>query len=397
MKILHINDHLAWKGGVETYLLNLIPRLKERGVEGRVLFGTGSEDGPVLEDTVALPALAQPGDDPEVERAVRTQIEDCGADVVHLHGIGNLGVYRAAMASAPVVMTGHDYRPICPASSFFYKRSQQVCTRTCGPGCFAVTLKHHCLTPRPNFAKKFYQRSRWVMNHAQDFAALIAPSEAAATRYRAAGFSDEQVQVIPYFCPIEPAETARAVPDVPMLTYMGRISPNKGWEYFVDALGKLPAHVHGRMIGASKPEHQAAIKARAERAGCTERLEIIPWANRDEIEQFVRETSILVFPSIWPETLGIVGLEAFARGVPVIASDIGGVPQWLDEGVNGYRVPPKSSDAIAQAAEKLLADPVLLASFGAAGLETIRTRFLPHHHEDKLCAVYEAAIASRAT
>ncbi|MFT5124743.1 MAG: glycosyltransferase involved in cell wall biosynthesis [Kiritimatiellia bacterium] len=395
MKVLHINDHLAWKGGVETYLLNLIPLLEKRGVQNHVLYGTGTSETPILEASESLPALAQPGDDAEVAREVRARIQAFGADLVHLHGIGNLGVYRAALDTAPVVMTSHDYRPICPASTFFYKRTKRVCQRTCGPACFAVTLRHHCLTPRPKYAAAFYQRSRWVMEHAKDFASLIAPSAAAADRYRAAGFSNEQVKVIPYFCPIAPADVPRPIPEVPMLTYMGRITPNKGWEHFVDALGRLPPHVHGRMIGASRPEHQAAIAARAQAAGCADRLEVISWASREEIERYVLETSILVFPSIWPETLGIVGLEAFARGVPVIASDIGGVGEWLEDGVNGHAVKPGSGEAIAVAAEALLADTARMTRYGAAGLDTIRQRFMPEQHLEKLCSVYEAACSSQ--
>jgi glycosyltransferase involved in cell wall biosynthesis len=393
VKVLHINDHLAWKGGVETYLLNLIPRLEENGVQNRVLYGTGTYNGPVSEDAEALPALAQAGDDPEVTREVRARIEALGVDLVHLHGIQNLGVYRAALDSAPVVMTAHDYRPICPASTFFYKRTRKVCSRTCGPGCFAVTLRHHCLTPRPHYAVKFYRRSRWIMQQAGRFSALVAPSVAAADRYRAAGFPAERVHVIPYFCPIAPAELPRPVPDIPMLTYLGRIAPSKGWEYFIDALGQVPGHVQGRLIGASRPEQQSAIVARAKAAGCAERLEVIPWASREDVERYIRETSILVFPSIWPETLGIVGLEAFAHGVPVIASDIGGVGEWLEDGVNGHAVTPGSGEAIAEAAGELLADPARMQQYGDAGLATIREKFLPSQHLDRLLEIYRASLA----
>jgi len=394
MNVLHINDHLAWKGGVETYLINLIPRLEAERVRSRVLFGTGETEVPVLAGSESVPLIAQVGDAPAVVKEVTRRVQEFEADVIHLHGIQNLGVYRAALASAPVVMTAHDYRPICPASTFFYKRSKQVCQRTCGIGCFAVTARHHCLTPRPNYALPFYRRSRFVMKHANEFAGLVAPSVSAAERYIAAGFPEDRVQVIPYFCPIEPAEHPRPVPDIPMLTYLGRIAPSKGWEYFIDALGQLPGHVQGRMIGASRPEQQSAIVARAKAVGCEGRLEVIPWASREDIEQYVRETSILVFPSIWPETLGIVGLEAFAHGVPVIASDIGGVREWLEEGVNGHAVRPGSGEAIAVAAGDLLADTARITRYGAAGQDTIRKRFMPEQHLEKLCRVYEAACSS---
>jgi glycosyltransferase involved in cell wall biosynthesis len=147
------------------------------------------------------------------------------------------------------------------------------------------------------------------------------------------------------------------------------------------------------MIGASRPEQQSAIVARAKAVGCAERLEVIPWASREDVERYIRETSILVFPSIWPETLGIVGLEAFAHGVPVIASDIGGVGEWLEDGVNGHAVTPGSGEAIAEAAGELLADPARMQQYGDAGLATIREKFLPSQHLDRLLEIYRASLA----
>ena len=64
------------------------------------------------------------------------------------------------------------------------------------------------------------------------------------------------------------------------------------------------------------------------------------------------QSNVLVFPSVWAETLGIVGLEALAHGVPVVASDVGGVREWLDDEKTGFLVPPKSPQAIASAIQQ---------------------------------------------
>ena len=92
----------------------------------------------------------------------------------------------------PVVVHAHDYRYVCPASTFYYKRSQEVCTRKAGLGCFTTTLHKHCLTPRPNFALDYYRRVHWFSQQDDKIAAVVAPSEAAAQRYREAGFEAEQ-------------------------------------------------------------------------------------------------------------------------------------------------------------------------------------------------------------
>ena len=68
------------------------------------------------------------------------------------------------------------------------------------------------------------------------------------------------------------------------------------------------------------------------------------------MQQVLQHTTVFTFPSLWPETLGIVGLEALSQGVPVIGSDIGDVREWLQDGVNGCLVTLGDADTIAKAA-----------------------------------------------
>src|SRR5690606_10448899 len=94
---------------------------------------------------------------------------------------------------------------------------------------------------------------------------------------------------------------------------------------------------------------------------------------------------------IWAETLGIVGLEALASGVPVVASDIGGVREWLVPGVTGLLAPPKDSAALAQGMRRILESPALNRRMGEAGLQLIRERFDPERHVAELQQVYRFA------
>jgi glycosyltransferase involved in cell wall biosynthesis len=98
-----------------------------------------------------------------------------------------------------------------------------------------------------------------------------------------------------------------------------------------------------------------------------------------------------VFPSLWPETLGIVGIEALSRGVPVVASDLGGVREWCVDGETGVVVPPKDPEAISRAVQRLLDDPEQLAAMGRRGIELIHAKFRPQVHVDQLLGHYEAA------
>ena len=392
MKVVHINEHLALKGGVETYLLNLLPLMRDSGIDQSVIYASGDESLWGRSKRLAEVAATGFASDASAYKAATALLTDLDPDVIHVHGIQNVGVLKACLDAAPTMMTTHDYRLICPASTFFYKRTQEVCQRQCGPGCFSTTLTKHCLTLRPSYAAYYYYRSRWVIRHAARFAHIIAPCADALERYARAGFAEDRISVMPYFCPMRPEKEPRPVPEKTTITYIGRLAPNKGHEYFLRALGALPDSVQGIMVGNFSESSKKHTIEEAERSGCAHRLSVHAWSTQEKIIQILDDTSVLIFPSLWPETLGIVGLEAFSRGVPVVASRIGGVPEWLNDGKNGFMVDPKSPGQIRDAVLKLVEDRSALIEFGKEALRTINRKFLPERHVSALTDVYLSAI-----
>lgn len=394
MKVLHVNEHLEYKGGVETYLFGLLPRLEEQGVTPVWVYASGNPT--LYERTCHVPALGTAGFRAEVQARKQMRAVLCkeAPDVVHIHNVQNIGALQASFEYGPTVVTTHDYRWVCPANSFFYKRTQAVCERTCGLGCFATTLTKHCVTPRPQYAAYFYRRAKWGIEHANRFAHVIVPSEGARRKYASSGFSEAEMSVLPYFCELEPAKTPRSVPEVPTITYLGRIASNKGHEYFVEALGHLSEDVQGVIVGSISDQAARDLRALAERYDCADQLQLRGWASRTEVLDLFDRTSVFVFPSLWPETLGIVGIEALSRGVPVVASDVGGVREWLDDEENGFVVPPKDARAIAASVQRLIEDEKQLLDFGRRGIETIRERFLPSQHITQLISLYESVVVS---
>lgn len=391
MKVLHVNEHLTYKGGVETYLYGLLPHLKNCRVSPVLVYGKG--DTSLYEPARHVPSLGTAGFRAEAQARSRMQellqMED--PDVVHVHNVQNVGALQASLAHAPTVLTTHDYRWVCPADNFFHERPQAVCERTCGLGCFATTIAKRCVTPRPRYAAYFYRRAKWGIKHADRFAKVITPSGGAREKYEASGFGKANISVLPYFCALEPADTPRPIPDPPTITYLGRVAPNKGHEHFIEALGRLPESVQGRMVGSISDEVADSLRTMAERHECAGRLQFYGWASRSEVVELLDQTSVFVFPSLWPETLGIVGIEALSRGVPVVASDVGGVHEWCVEGETGYRVAPKDSAAIADRVGQLLSDEDRLRTFGKRGIRLIEEKFRPDQHVDRLLRLYQRA------
>jgi D-inositol-3-phosphate glycosyltransferase len=97
---------------------------------------------------------------------------------------------------------------------------------------------------------------------------------------------------------------------------------------------------------------------------------------------------------VWPEPFGIVGIEAHAAGRPVIASETGGVGDWLEHGVSGLMVPPGDARALALALAELLEDPARQRELGSAGARSVSARFSAARH---LAVLREAYARARAT
>lgn len=394
MKILHLNEHLSWSGGIETYLLSLVPRLEALGHQQSLLYAGG--DAGLMAGSRRLPLLArsEAAARRECYKSVTDILAEERPDLVHVHNIRNTGALAACLDAVPTVLHGHDYRYLCPASTFFFRRHETICERTCGPGCFVATVGGRCMSLRPPYAWTYYAAVRFAAANAGRFFRVVANSGYMRDRFIQAGFPTAKVDVLPYFCPVEPLSGHRTVPARPTLLWLGRARPNKGYRYFVEALGRLPEQVQGILIGDFSAQAAADVRRLADAGGCQNRVEIRPWSSREAIDGVFAAATIVVVPSVWAEPLGIVGLESLARGVPVVASDVGGVREWLHEGRTGRLVPPKDSAAIAAAVSDILALPDQGRGLGENGLTLIREKFSVQGHVDELLELYEAACAS---
>jgi glycosyltransferase involved in cell wall biosynthesis len=99
---------------------------------------------------------------------------------------------------------------------------------------------------------------------------------------------------------------------------------------------------------------------------------------------------LLVVPSVWPEPFGLVGLEAAACGVPAVAFDVGGIGEWLTDGVNGRMVAAGDTAAMGDAIASLLSDRARRMRF-ADGARAAATRLSPEAHFSRLEAVLDRA------
>ena len=304
-----------------------------------------------------------------------------GHDLAHSHTwYANLAGHLAKLTyGIPHVITGHSLEPLRPW------KAEQL-----GGG---------------------YQVSSWIERTAYEAAdAVIAVSE---------GMRRDVLEVypaIPSECVhvvhngidtqlYQPVSATGAIsahgvdPCRPYIVFVGRVTRQKGVPHLLRAVASLPEDVQVVLCAgeADTPELDAEFRGlverlQAARTGVHWIPEMLP---RDEVVQFLTHATVFVCPSVY-EPLGIVNLEAMACGTAVVASDVGGIPEVVDDGVTGLLVHYDESDPVAFEAglaeriTELVGDPGRAEEMGTAGRARAVEEFAWAAIAARTVGIYEA-------
>ncbi len=177
---------------------------------------------------------------------------------------------------------------------------------------------------------------------------------------------------------------------VPLLLFVGRLQPLKRVEVAVSALTELrDAHlvVVGGPSGPRGDSYQADVAKLVEASGLRERVWFVEPQPHELLSTYYRAADVCVVPSR-SESFGLVALEAAACGTPVVAAAVGGLTTLVDHGRTGYLVEEATPEAVAEAAGRILADPLLAERLGTAAVVRAR-RYTWAHSASLLRATYE--------
>jgi glycosyltransferase involved in cell wall biosynthesis len=193
-------------------------------------------------------------------------------------------------------------------------------------------------------------------------------SQVTATSLVEAGFDSDKIVTLPYGCPEPIPETAlpQAAPRPARIVYVGRLDVRKGIPYLLDAWrslrpGKLAElHLYGLMLLPKRLLDQTG-----------ESVVLHGSVDRATLFEAYREASVMVLPTLC-DGLGIVALHALAHGLPVITTPNAGAAMHIEPGKNGFLVPPRNSQALAEALEWCLQHPDELLAMRRYALATAR-------------------------
>jgi len=171
-----------------------------------------------------------------------------------------------------------------------------------------------------------------------------------------------------------------------LLGVVGAVIPRKGQVYLVQALPKILAACPGTrlvLVGTTEftPDYVREVRAVADRLGVASR--IIWTGHRDDAAEILAALDLFVLPSL-EESLPLTILEAMATGLPVVATAVSGIPEVVRPNETGILVPPRKSNALADAILVLLADAERRRQFGEAGQRAVKMR---HSIETQVAAI----------
>jgi len=200
--------------------------------------------------------------------------------------------------------------------------------------------------------------------------------------------------------PRAPFRRELGVPDAaPLIGIVGRLGLGKGHEHFVEAAlrllgGGLDAHfaVVGDPLFDEDAWRADALRRAVKDAGREDRVRFVGY--RRDIPAVMRGLDVLVLASD-AEPCGRVLFEAMAAGTPIVATNSGGTPEIVRDGIEGILVPPRDPAALARAIGALAADPGLRARLGAAGVARVAAEFTIERYVARTLAVYDEALAPR--
>jgi glycosyltransferase involved in cell wall biosynthesis len=317
----------------------------------------------------------------EAVAELNRQIDELSPHVIHAHNLfpslspAVLGV--GAKRGIPTVMTLHNYRLLCLPGTFV--RDGGICEDCLGRSPWPGVV-HRC--HRDSVAASAvlatsigFHRTRSTFERP---AFYLAVSEFLRAKHVEGGFDPDQIIVKPNFA--WPA-TRREGPGEHFL-FLGRLAPEKGAATLLDAWKDVDAPL---LIVGDGPE-MGELRAQA-----PPNVEFTGPIPGSEVPRMLAGARALVVPSTWYEGAPRGIIEAFAAGVPVLASAIGGLAELVDEGSSGFLVTPGEPRAWAEAATRLMDDELSVA-LGRGAYGTWQARFTPEVGLRNLEAVYRAAM-----
>lgn len=330
-------------GGAETYIDSVLGGLAAMDQELALFCESDEQPG--------RPKLTLPPESPlfnasrEGTAASVKRLREWRPDLLYVHGLKSSTLESAILEIAPAVFYLHNYNGTCVSGTKTFRLpSATPCTRKFGPYCLLEYYPRRCGGLNPLTMWRQYQLQSARLNLLHRYRRVLANSEHMAAELRNNGISAQCLYLFPESDDSAPSEAFVASSPTGMgplrLLYLGRMDYLKGCRVLLDALPSVNSRLNRevQLTFAGSGTELAKLERHAqllERQHHGVKVQFAGWVDARGRAELFGNTDLLVLPSLWPEPFGLVGIEAGLCGVPCAAFAVGGIPEWLSDGVNG--------------------------------------------------------------
>ena len=289
----------------------------------------------------------------------------------------------------PLAMQLGDYNLLCPSYSFL--RDGKPCTLcirgTYGHGLQFLCVRRSLRASAVRVAAMYIQK--WMgIYHLVD--AFVVPCQFMKEKMIEGGFPADRIHLLHY--PVARPEGLNLDPiKKDYIIYFGRISYEKGLDMLIKAYQKLSPSVDLILMGRSQGGEMERLQKMIEPENAS-RIKFLGFKTGKELSRWISEALLSVVPSRWYDNAPISIYESFLHATPVVAADIGGIPEQVREGINGKLFSPDSEEELIDALNWMLSDRNRLKMMGKAGQDYVIKELSIEGHTKKLLALFESLI-----
>jgi glycosyltransferase involved in cell wall biosynthesis len=308
-------------------------------------------------------------------------------DVVHLHTIYHQlspSILKPlARRQIPVVMTLHDYKLICPT---YARLDHGTPCDACLGGNFLEAVQRRCKnnSVTASAALAFETAIHRLLGAYSAISVFICPSRFMRDSMTSGNVYPERLMYIPHF--FDCKQLAPRDGHGEGIVAAGRLSPEKGFDLLIDAVAQIPG---AQLTILGDGPLDAELRAHAARVA-GDRITFTGRTDRSTVLQHLRAARVAVVPSRWYENQPLAIIEAMGSGVAPVVTTLGGAPELVEPGVDGWVVEP-TVGGLAKAIQIPLEDPVKAKTMGEVARKRIQREFEPRLHLQRIFQAYRQA------
>jgi len=384
MRVLTVHNYYQQPGGEEQIFATESALLESHGHE--VFRYTVNNDE--ITSTNPLVLAKNTFWNSKVYDEMRSLIREKKPQVAHFHNtfplISPSAYYAAKDEGVAVVQTLHNYRLLCPNALFF--REGRVCEDCLGKvplpaivhACYRGSRSASAMTA----AMTSFHSVLGTWTKAVDV--FIVYSQFAMDKFIQGGIPADKLAFKTNF--LHPAPSPDQG-DGGYGLFVGRLSVEKGLGIMLDAWRQLGGRIPLKILGDGPMSGLVTAAARE--------MPEIEWLGRrpfEEVYDIVGKAAFLVFPSEWYETFGRVAIEAFAKGTPVVASNIGAIAELIEHGHNGMLFRPSDPTDLAEKINWLLEHPQELKQMRSTARSEFEAKYTAEDNYKRLIEIYQGVL-----